>query len=145
MTAMAVVILTLSPIIFGFSEDAAWGFPWKLLTTEPSAFFKLTGVLVVVGAVLLFVPLFRHLDSLQPLVLGGIVLVFTLMNLYPVDFITIKGRVDFIPSFWFSTGLIMIGGIMSGAGVMVAALIVKRCGCRYVREKRYWYVNDNSN
>jgi hypothetical protein len=35
----------------------------------------------------------------------------------------VKGRVDFIPGFWFSVGLLVIGGVMSWVGMMVAALI----------------------
>ena len=33
-------------------------------------------------------------------------------------------RVDFLPGFWFSVGLIVIGGIMSWIGMMVAAFTV---------------------
>ena len=122
--AMAVMILTLAPIIFGFAEDAAWSFPWQLITMAPGAFFKLVGVLVVAAIVLAFVPILGQLQSLQTLVLGGIALMSVLGILDSINPGTIKGRVDFIPGFWFSTGLIVIGGIMSWVGMMVAALIV---------------------
>jgi len=35
----------------------------------------------------------------------------------------VKGRVDFVPGFWFSAGLLVVGGVMSWVGMMVAALI----------------------
>lgn len=122
--ALAVMILTIAPIIFGFAEDAAWSFPWQLITMAPGSFFKLVGVLVVAAIVLAFVPILGQLQSLQTLVLGGIALIFVLGILDSINPGTIKGRVDFIPGFWFSIGLIVIGGIMSWVGLMVAGLIV---------------------
>ena len=38
--ALAVMILTIAPIIFGFAEDAAWSFPWQLITMAPGAFLS---------------------------------------------------------------------------------------------------------
>lgn len=97
--AMAVMILTIAPIIFGFAEDAAWSFPWQLITMAPGAFFKLVGVLVVAAIALTFVPILGRLQSLQTLVLGGIALMFVLGILDSINPGTIKGRVDFIPDF----------------------------------------------
>lgn len=122
--AMAVMVLTLAPIIFGFAEDAAWSFPWQLITMAPGAFFKLVGVLVVAAIILAFIPILGQLQSLQTLVLGGIALMFVLGILDSVNPGIVKDRVDFIPGFWFSVGLIVIGGIMSWVGMMVAALAV---------------------
>ena len=122
--ALAVMILTIAPIIFGFTEDAAWSFPWQLITMAPGAFFKLVGVLVVAAIVLAFIPILGQLQSLQTLVLGGIALMFVLGILDSINPGIVKGRVDFIPGFWFSVGLIVIGGIMSWVGMMVAAFIV---------------------
>ena len=122
--ALAVMILTIAPIIFGFAEDAAWSFPWQLISMAPGAFFKLVGVLVVAAIVLAFIPILGKLQSLQTLVLGGIALMFVLGILDSINPGVVKGRVDFIPGFWFSVGLIVIGGIMSRVGMMVAAFIV---------------------
>jgi len=121
--AMAVFVLTLAPIIFGFAEDAAWGFPWKLLTMAPDTFFKLVAVLVVAAIVLAFIPILGQLNSLQTLVLGGIALVFVLGILNSVNPGFVKGRVDFVPGFWFSVGLLVIGGVMSWVGMMAGVLI----------------------
>lgn len=122
--AMAVMILTLSPIIFGFGEDAAWSFPWELMTLEPGAFFKLVGVLVVAAIILAFIPILGQLQSLQALVLGAIALIFVLGIIDSTNPGIVKGNVVFLPGFWFSIGLIIIGGILSSVGIMVAALVV---------------------
>lgn len=118
--AVVVFVLTLAPIIFGFAEDAAWSFPWKILTMAPGAFFKLVGVLVVAAIVLAFIPI----PGVQTLVLGGIALMFVLRILDSVNPGIVRGRVDFVPGFWFSVGLLVIGGVMSQVGMMVASLIV---------------------
>ena len=122
--AMLVFILTLAPIIFGFAEDAAWSFPWKVIILAPGAFLKLVGWLAVVTIILAIIPLLGQLQSLQTLVLGGLALVFVLGILESINPGIVKGRVDFIPSFWFSVGLLVIGGLMSWVGMMVAALLV---------------------
>ena len=121
--AMAIMILTISPIIFGFAEDAVWSFPWQLIGLAPAAFFKLIGVLVIAVIALAFLPFLGQLHSLQTLVLGGIALTFVLGILDSVDPGIVKGRVDLVPSFWFSVGLIIIGGVMSWIGTMVVAAI----------------------
>ena len=45
-----VLILTLSPIIFGVSDDAAWSLPWKAAWLAPSAYYRLLVALVVLGS-----------------------------------------------------------------------------------------------
>jgi hypothetical protein len=122
--AMVVFVLTLAPIIFGFAEEAAWSFPWRIITLDPGAFFKLVGVLVSAAIALAFIPILGQLQSLQTLVLGGIALMFALGLLDSINPGVVKGRVDFIPGFWFSVGLLAIGGLMSWIGMMVAALLV---------------------
>lgn len=126
--AVAVFILTLAPIIFGFSEDAAWLFPWQILTLAPGAFFKLVGILVVAAIVLAFIPILGQLQSLQTLVLGGIALTFVLGILESINPGAISNRVDLIPGFWFSVGLVVIGGIMAMVGLMVAGFIAVSFG-----------------
>jgi hypothetical protein len=106
--ALAVFVLTLAPIIFGFAGEAAWSFPWKVMTLAPGAFFKLVGVLVVAAIILAFIPILGRLQSLQTLVLGGIALMFVLGLLDSINPGFVKGRVDFVPGFWFSVGLLVI-------------------------------------
>jgi hypothetical protein len=56
-------------------------------------------------------------------VLGGLALAFVLVTLDSVKPGFVMGHVDFIPGFWFSVGLLVIGGIMSWVGMIVVALI----------------------
>jgi hypothetical protein len=67
-------------LILGLGEDAAWSFPWKLITLAPGLFLKLVGVLVVLAILLKFVPFIGEFRSLQTLVLGGIALVFFVLG-----------------------------------------------------------------
>ena len=83
--AMTVMILTLAPIIFGLAEDAAWSYPWDLITLAPLVFLKLIGILIIAVIVLAFIPIFGQFQSLHTLVHGGITLIFIAanFNLYP--------------------------------------------------------------
>lgn len=121
--AIAIFVLTLGPIIFGLSKDAAWSFPWELITNSPEAFFKLVGVLVVAAIVLAFIPILGQIQSLRTLVLGGIALTFILGLLDSQNAGVISSKVDLIPSFWLVVGLVVIGGLMGWVGFMAAAFV----------------------
>ncbi len=122
--AMAVFILTLSPIIFGFAEDAAWAFPWKVMVLAPGSFFKLIGILCLAAIACAFIPFLGGLQSLQTLVLGGLALMFVLGLLDSIQPGVLTKKVHFIPGFWFLVGLLLVGGIMSWVGMMVSALAI---------------------
>ena len=122
--AMTVFVFTLAPIILGMNDDAAWSFPWTAMFAAPEAFFKMVGMLVVAAIVLSFIPLLGQLHSLQTLILGGIALMFVLGILEYFAPGTVDRNVDFVPGFWFSAGLLAVGGIMSWIGMMAAALLV---------------------
>lgn len=127
-SAIAVFVLTLSPIIFGLGEDAAWSLPWQLIMKAPGLFLKLAGVLILFAILLAFIPFLGQLQSLQTLVLGGIALLFVL-NIAKTsipEFANVK--IDFIPGFWFTVGLLMVGVAMSWVGTMVAAVAITVIG-----------------
>ncbi|MBX9566877.1 hypothetical protein FKF78_18590 [Aeromonas hydrophila] len=121
--AVAVFVLTLAPIIFGFAEDAAWSFPWVVISMLPGMFIKLVGTLVLSAIGVSFVPLIGQMRSLHTLVLGGIALLFVLKifgSLYPeVDL----GKLDLLPGFWFTSGLLIIGGLMAWVGTLAASIL----------------------
>ena len=128
--AIPVFLLTLSPIIFGIGEDAAWAYPWAVIFEAPSVFFKLVGVLVVANIVLIVLPFFGSFGTFTMfawyLVLGGIVLVFAfvhpLMLFNSASFGDVVEHLDILPKFWFIVGFLIIGGILAGLIGMVAAL-----------------------
>ena len=122
--ALIVTVLTLSPIIFGISDDAAWTFPWRLITMAPTSFFKLVGILIVAAISLAFVPILGRLQSLQTLLLGGIALTFVLGIYESLNPGSVGDNVKLIPGIWFSIALLVIGGALSWAGMLVAAFII---------------------
>ena len=121
--AVAVFILTLSPIILGIGVDAAWSFPWIVMTQAPAVFFKLITMLVVTALILAIIPILNYLNSLHTLIMGGMALAFTLELINSINPNTIKGQIDYVPGFWFSMGLLIVGGIMSQIGMMFTALL----------------------
>ncbi len=128
--AIAVFVLTLAPILFGIGEDAAWSLPWRVIAVAPGLFLKLVGVLVVSAILLAFIPFVGQVQSLQTLVLGGIALVFVLKIVKASIPELANVKVDPIPGFWFTVGLLIVGAAMSWVGIMVAALAVTAIGAK---------------
>lgn len=126
--AVAVFVLTLAPIIFGFAEDAAWSFPWVVISAFPGMFIKLVGTLVLSAIGVSFVPVIGQMLSLHTLVLGGIALLFVLKifeSLYPE---VVLDKLELIPGFWFTAGLIIIGGVIAWVGTLVASFLATVVG-----------------
>jgi len=115
-TALVVMFLTVAPIILGFSEDANWIAPWKFVTIAPRTFLVLVIKLVILTFIFPLIPVVGRMQSLQTLVLGSV----TLMSIVRIS---VGNYVDFIPDFWFSVGLVIIGCVMSWISMMVAALL----------------------
>jgi len=123
-SALLVFVLTLATIIFGFSDQATWRFPWDVLTKAPTAFFIIAGALVIISFVLSLIPVLGRLHSLQTLVLGGVALIAVLSMFDSVN--PDKVQVNFVPGFWFSVGIIFMGAFMSWIGTVVSSLIIER-------------------
>lgn len=121
--AVFVFVLTLSPIILGFSQDAAWAFPWVLAFEAPGSVAKFIGLLLVAALLLAFVPILGRLQSLHTLVLGalGLALVLGIIDNANPGFVS--KRVHFWPGFWFAFGLLAIGGLLAWIGTLVAAAL----------------------
>jgi hypothetical protein len=124
--ALLVFILTLATIIFGFNQEAAWGFPWDVMLRAPLAFFIITGVLVIASFTLSLLPVLGRLHPLQTLVLGGLALVFVLSMFDSVSPNHSPVAVNFFPGLWLALGLMVMGGLMSWVGTLVSALVVGR-------------------
>ncbi len=121
--ALVVFTLTLAPIIFGLGEDAAWSLPWKIIFLDPWSFFKLAGVVLITAILLAFIPIIGKWQTFHTLILGGIILVFLLGLAESYKPGTIKENVSLIPGFWFTVGLIFIGGVLAWVGTIIAALL----------------------
>jgi len=69
-------VLTLSPIILGLSNHAAWSLPWMLLFHDPLLLLKIGGLIVLASLLLGSIPIVKTFEPLHTLVYGGIVLMF---------------------------------------------------------------------
>jgi len=122
--ASIVFIFTISPIILGISEDAAWSLPWLVLLNEPMVFLKIIGLLFIAAILIAFIPIIGQIQSLDMVVLGGLCLAFILSllnSVYPGMGIN---QINPMPSFSYLAGFIVIAGISSWVGIMAVALIV---------------------
>ena len=134
MVAIPVFFLTLSPIILGIGEDAAWAGAWRVIFEAPSAFFELLAgvLLLVVGITLIFPPpqvfWFFGIYACY-LVLGGIVLVFAfvhpIMLFNSANFGDVVEHVDLLPKFWFIVGFLVVGGGIAGLISLLVAMFAQ--------------------
>jgi len=115
-TALIVMLLTAAPIILGLSEDADWVAPWEFVTIAPRTFVALVVKLVILAFMFPLIPVVGRLQTLQTLVLGSVALMSIVR-------ISVGSYVDFIPDFWFSVGLTLVGCAMSWVSMMVAVLL----------------------
>lgn len=121
--ALLIVTISLSPIILGFSSDAAWTLPWTLILQAPWGFATLVLILLIATFLFGLIPFFGSKPSLLTLVLGGITLAFIIGMLKTVSPDMFQGPIDYVPGVWFSVGLIIVGGFMSWAGMIVATAV----------------------
>lgn len=121
--ALVVFVLTMSPIILGLSQEAAWSFPWSLTAEAPWEVAKFVGKLLLAAIVLAFIPILGCLQSLHTLLLGSLALVLVIGMIKMVNPTLAAKSVHFWPGFWFTAGLLIIGAVMAWFGVMLAALL----------------------
>jgi len=126
--ALIMLIFTLATLIFGFTNEASWDFPWRVVMMAPMAFVMLVAVLIIVSFVFSLIPVLGRFHSLQTLILGGLSLVFVLSMFDSVNPGQVRVDVNFIPGLWFTLGIIVIGGFLSWLGTIVSDLIVSRVG-----------------
>jgi len=112
--AVLVFIFSLSPIILGISDDAAWSYFWLIIINEP----LIIGVLIVVGFVLVFIPVVRDNGSLYVTILGALTLlkICIISNYLSIDLSIKVSEINFFgPLFHI---IILLAGLMIAGNVL---------------------------
>jgi len=122
-TALAVFILTLAPIIFGIGEDASWDELWRAMHLSPVTLLKFEGILLAIAIVLAFIPLFSLFKPFQTFVLGGVAITFVLEIIGSSNYGFTPGPIEFMPDVWFGIGLFLIGLFISLAGMILEKIL----------------------
>lgn len=118
--ALVVFVLTLAPVMLGFSSDAAWAFPWALFAAEPWFMVKLVGKLLIAALILAFVPILGRMQSLHTLLLGSLALGL-IIGL--IEHSNPTRSIPMWPGFWFVVGLLIVGSALAWVGMLLAAII----------------------
>lgn len=126
--ATIIYVLTLAPIMLGFSDEAAWRLPWAIAAAAPGSFLALVGVLIAVSIGLSLIPVLGRSGTLNTLAVGGVVLTYLLRNLGQIYPGIISRVTSFIPGFWFTVGLLVVSGGLSLVGTMAIGLVVVGTG-----------------
>ncbi len=121
--ATLIFVFTLFPILLGFSEDAAWSFPWKILFSTPWPMIKAALIILIATIILAFIPVLGQIQSLHTFVSGAISLILVLEILHsaypnlPID------KIQIIPNFLTIIGFLVIAGLVSWTSTMLLALL----------------------
>lgn len=131
--AVVVMMLSLSPIIFGFGEEAFWRFPLIIISMFPWSFFKLLFFIIISCLVFALIPIIGKMPSMHIILIGCISLAYsleTILRFHSLGTIlnsmpnTVQEHIIYFPGFLFSIFLLIIGGIFSLLGMMVSNITV---------------------
>lgn len=129
--ALVVFVLTLSPIILGLADDAAWAFPWMLTVEAPWTMTKFVGKLLLAAFVLAIIPVIGRIQSLHTLLLGGIALALVIGIIGTVNPLVAAKNLTLWPGFWFVVGLLVLGALMAWLGMMASAFLMMIAEARF--------------
>jgi hypothetical protein len=121
--ALVVFVLTMSPILLGLSDQAAWSLPWVLTVREPWLVSKFVGMLLIAALVLAFIPILGSVTSLHTLLLGSFALALVVGLLGPSNPQLAAKDVAFWPGAWFVVGLVVVGSALGWIGMLCAGLV----------------------
>ena len=127
-TAMILAVMTLSPIILGFSDDAAWSIGWQVFHFAPWGLAKMVGIVLLAQIILAFVPIIGRITAIHTLIIGGIVLIATLGMIQGFAPEIIPDELRWFPGWgalivWILLCAVMtmcIAGLSGGIGAMVS-------------------------
>jgi len=112
-----IYIMSLFPIIIGISGDASWSLPWLTIVNTPLFVLLIVVVIVVLSLLTAFIPLIGQMDSFATLVMGGTVVIFTVVISPSLGL----KNVDIIPGLFTTLGILVISFISFILGLLVAS------------------------
>lgn len=132
--AITVLVLIVSPLILGFSLQAAWLLPFQLAALVPGGFFTQTLVLVLFVSIMMLLVQKYYLYPVLTFVVGANTLMFLLgvfEYIYPG---MIKGRVEYVPGIGLLLGLTLVVGLIGWVGQYLAIKIKQRMSETHYRQ-----------
>lgn len=124
-TATVVFVITMSPLIFGTSDVAAWRLPLQLMSYDAGLLAKHIAMCLAVVVALSFVPLLGSLQSLHVLAVGAVTLVFVLGLYEPTHTGIATGAIQVFPDVWTIIGIFLVSALISsGVDIILRPLVV---------------------
>ena len=128
--SLIIVVITISPIILGVSDSAAWAAPFTLIFNLPFEFLALAVKVSLASALLSIIPIAGTIRALHTVVPGAIVLGFVLEAM-GVE------RVVLFPGFWAGVVLVAVSGVLSFLVFAGFTAVLVRLGAAGVRYGQY--------
>ncbi|UUZ76480.1 hypothetical protein LP414_01820 [Polaromonas sp. P1(28)-13] len=131
--AFALVILTisLSPILLGVAQGAAWSFPWLLIIHEPWWILKLIGGLTLATFILAMIPLIGSMQTLHTFVLGSFTIAVVLGFVDMMNPALNAGQARLWPGGWFVIGLCLISAALTWLTTFLSAILATIVDSRF--------------
>jgi len=120
---VTVFVLTLAPLILGFSESAAWGFPWKMISLAPMKFAIFIASFSLVAVISANSRVMRKLHSFQTMIIGCISLILVQKFISLINPVLDIDAMSLFPGFSFVGGILFMTWIMSTAGFYVSGFV----------------------
>lgn len=121
--AMVVFVLTMSPIVLGLSNEAAWAFPWLLTVNAPAVMALFTGKLLVVAVGLALIPLLGKFQSLHSILIGSYALALAIGLFAQAHPELATKNITFWPDLWFVAGLVLVGSAFAWIATILASVL----------------------
>lgn len=122
--ATLVVTWTLSPLIFGLGQEAAWSLPWRVLANNPGYMLRSLFTIGITALVASFVPVLGRIPTFVNTFIAGSCLITIARIVMWLDPALANQDMRIWPGFWNALGFLLLGGIAFalGAAVIGAAM-----------------------
>ena len=124
--SMSLLILTLSPLIFGLGDQAAWRFPWSMMVDAPGPTLKMIVAVFVAWLLSRFTPYLNGIAAYRTCFVGIAALVFGIRLVNTSNAVPVLDRVALWPGYAYALGGLAIGAVVVLCANRLAAWLGKR-------------------
>ncbi|MEP2031084.1 MAG: hypothetical protein ABJI96_20490 [Paracoccaceae bacterium] len=115
-------VYSVAQIALGQAHYSTWRIPFEVAFGSPGKFIILVVLIVAASFLLAIVPIAGQIYALQTLVLSGLALGVLFVMADGQDFPQYT-EIDWLPSFWFICGIIVVGAIFGTIGVALISTL----------------------
>lgn len=124
--AMTLLVLTLSPLIFGLDKQAAWAYPWTAVADTPVPLLKMLVAVLAAWVLAHFIPWLGQQSAFHTCAAGVAALVFAIKLVDASNAVPVMGRVAFWPGYGYAIGGLAVGALLLACASWLSAWLAAR-------------------